>query len=77
MTGPEIVTRVRPPEALGIPYARVDPDTGCEVCPVCGTRCGAVHDRTGEQVEGTYAEHYRREHTRVLPDGTVEEDWPR
>lgn len=72
----KIVTRIRQPNAVGIPYAFVDEDTGAEVCPICGRHCGAAYDRTGEQIEGTYNEHYRREHTRTLPDGRVEEDWP-
>jgi len=76
MSEREIVTRVRQPEDIGIPYAFVDVGTGAEVCPVCGQHCGAAYDRTGEQIEGTYGEHYRQEHTRVLPDGRIEEDWP-
>lgn len=71
-----IITRIRPPDAVGIPYARVDEETGDEVCPICGIRCGVARDRTGEAVESTYAEHYAQRHTRRLADGRVEEDWP-
>jgi hypothetical protein len=71
-----VVTRIRPPDAVGIPYARVDLETGDEVCPICGIRCGVARDRMGEAIESTYAEHYARQHTRRLSDGRMEEDWP-
>jgi hypothetical protein len=70
------ITRIRPPDAVGIPYATQDVDNGDEFCPICGSRCGVARDRTGEAIESTYPEHYARQHTRTLPDGRVEEDWP-
>jgi len=76
MPEPRIVKRIRQPNAVGIPYAFVDENTGAQVCPCCGEPCPAAYDRDGEQIEGTYGEHYRRKHTRVLPDGQIEEDWP-
>jgi hypothetical protein len=70
------ITRIRQPNDIGIPYAEVDVDTGAQVCPICGRHRGAAYDRDGEQIEGTYDVHYSQEHTRTLPDGRVEEDWP-
>jgi hypothetical protein len=50
---------------VGLPYARQEWDAEgsfYELCPVCGMHCPETLDCVGEQIKGTYAQHYVEAH---------------
>jgi len=43
---------------MPIPYAKVDPETGERICPICTERIAEQYDATGEPITNHYADHY-------------------